>query len=473
MELSINESPMSWLASQPPHSWQKFLARLTREEKEALQYQWRGWRARLNQLAPEGNWRVWLVLAGRGFGKTRAGAEWLREQVESGSARRIALVAETEAEARDVIVEGGSGILTISPPNFRPLYEPSKRRLTWPNGAIATLYSGDEPDQLRGPQHDAAWADEVAKWKCASEAWNNLELGLRVGPHPRVVATTTPRPLKLLRNLLKDPKTVVTRGSTFDNAVNLSPSFLERVRQQYEGTRLGRQELYAELLEDLPGALWQRQQIEDCHIDPRNVPDMQRIIVAIDPAVSSSDEADETGIIVAGKGVHGKGYVLADLTCKLSPDGWARRAVGAYRNWNADRIVAEVNNGGDMVASTLRMVDPMVPFQQVRASRGKVVRAEPVAALYEQGRILHAGSFEALEEQLCSFTPENLAGHSPDRVDALVWALTELFLEDRTPAFLLYLNKEAEWLSQRRSAKMATPQPATPPYVVHPRHQSA
>ena len=398
---------------------------------------------------------MWLILAGRGFGKTRAGAEWVREQVEHGKARRIALVAETESEARDVMVEGESGILAISPPDFRPLYEPSKRRLTWPNGSIATLYSGDEPDQLRGPQHDAAWADEPAKWKTASETWDNLELGLRLGSRSRVVATTTPRPIKLLRDLLKNPRTAVTRGSTFDNATNLPLNFLSSVRAQYEGTRLGRQELYAELLEDTPGALWQRQQLEECHVDVKRIPEMQRVVVAIDPAVSISQEANETGIIVAGKGVDEKGYILADLTCKLSPDGWARRAVHAYRTWKADRIIAEVNNGGDLVEATLRMVDSTIPFRQVRASRGKVVRAEPVAALYEQGRIHHAGHFDQLEDQQCSFTPENIAGNSPDRVDALVWAVTELFLHDRSYGLLEYfkqLQQEPQINQQRIAA---------------------
>jgi predicted phage terminase large subunit-like protein len=255
--------------------------------------------------------------------------------------------------------------------------------------------------------------------------------------------------VKLLRRLLNDPKTVVTRGSTFDNA-DLSPSFLNRVRSQYDGTRLGRQELYAEVLDEVPGALWQRHQIEECRVNPKAVPDLKRVVVAIDPAVSTSEEADETGIIVAGLGVDGKGYILADLSCKLSPDGWARRTIAGVRAWKADRVVAEVNNGGDMVAATLKMVDPRIPFKAVRASRGKIVRAEPVAALYEQGRICHAGRFEELEDQQCSFTPDNIAGNSPDRADALVWALSELFVLDSTPGFLGYLMLERERLQQRR-----------------------
>ena len=264
MQMLTNESPMSWLASQPPAMWREFLARLSPPEKAKLPHQWRGWRARPNQLAPEGDWRVWLILAGRGFGKTRAGAEWVREQVEGNRVGRIALVGETLADVRDVMIEGESGLLAISPPHAMPLYEPSKRRLSWPNGAVAMAYSGDEPDQLRGPQHDAAWADEPAKWKYPIEAWDNLEFGLRLGRAPRVVATTTPRPIKLLRDLLADPMTVVTRGSTYENQPNLAPSFLDRMVRKYEGTRLGRQQLHAEVLDDVPGALWQRRRTSIC-----------------------------------------------------------------------------------------------------------------------------------------------------------------------------------------------------------------
>ncbi len=398
---------------------------MTPEQKTRLPYQWSGWKARLNQLAPAGNWRVWLILAGRGFGKTRAGAEWVRDQVETDRCGRIALVGETAADARNVMIEGESGILAISRPDFQPLYEPSKRRLIWPNGAIAMAYSGDEPDQLRGPQHDAAWADEPAKWKYPLEAWDNLEFGLRLGNHPRIVATTTPRPIKLIRDLLKDRMTVVTRGSTYDNIANLAPSFLDRMVMKYENTRLGRQELYAELLEDVPGALWQRQ-IIDQHRVPR-VPDLTRIVVGIDPAMTSGEDANETGIIIAGKGRDGQAYVLDDLSCRLSPDGWARRAVSAYHRYRADRIVAEVNNGGDLVERVIRTVERSVPYRAVRASRGKVVRAEPIAALYEQGRVHHVGLFAELEDQMCAFASDHYDG-SPDRVDALVWCLTELML---------------------------------------------
>ena len=430
MTNSKNESPKNWLASQPPEMWRAFLNRLTSEEKSRLPYQWRNWNARPNQLAPAGDWWVWLILAGRGWGKTRAGAEWVREQVESHGCRRIALVGETAADVRDVMIEGQSGILAISRPDFRPLYEPSKCRLTWPNGAMALAYSGDAPDQLRGPQHDAGWADEPAKWKYPIEAWANLEFGVRLGRHPRIVATTTPRPIQLIRNLLQDPMTVVTRGSTYDNAVNLAPAFLDRMKKTYEGTRLGRQELHAEVLEDVPGALWQSQNIEQHRV--LRAPELVRVVVGIDPAMTSGPDANETGIIIAGRGRDEHAYVIDDLSCRLSPDGWARRAVSAYHSHRASRIVAEANNGGDLVQSVLRTVDHAVPYRAVRASRGKVIRAEPVAALYEQGRVHHVGLFAALEDQMCAFAPDQYDG-SPDRVDALVWCLTELMLERREP----------------------------------------
>jgi phage terminase large subunit-like protein len=383
-------------------------------------------RARPNQLPPPGDWRVWLLLAGRGFGKSRTGAEWVRSETEAGRRWQWAFVGATAADVRDIMVEGDSGILRISPPWFRPEYEPSKRRLTWPNGAVATLFSGDEPDQLRGPNRDGAWADEVAKWKHAREAWDNLELVLRAGSDPRCVVTTTPKPIAVVRELLTDPLTTVTRGSTYDNAANLAPSFLRRILGKYEGTRLGRQELHAELLDDIPGALWQRAMLDDLRV--AEAPELQRIVVAVDPAVTSGEDSDETGIVVAGKGIDGHGYVLADLTCRLSPDGWARRAVQAYHTRRADMLVAEVNNGGELVETTIRTVDPLVAYKAVRASRGKRVRAEPVAALYEQGRVHHVGSLADLEDQQCNYTPDGYDG-SPDRVDALVYALTELLLE--------------------------------------------
>lgn len=385
--------------------------------------------ARPEQLPPPGDWAKWFVCGGRGMGKTRCGAEWVRAEVESGGARRIALVAPTAGDARDVMVEGESGILAISPPWNRPKYEPSKRRLTWSNGALATTYSADEPERLRGPQHDRAWCDEPASWRYP-EAWDNLMLGLRLGIKPRVLVTGTPKPVRLVRELLDQRArgVVVTRGSTYANRENLAASFFEDIVAKYEGTRLGRQELNAELLDDTPGALWVRTMIDRDRRKAGEVPELVRVVVGVDPAVTSGDDADETGIVVAGKGVDGHAYVLHDRSCRLSPDGWAKRAVAAYEETKAARIIAEVNNGGDLVEAVIRTVRTSdglpVSYRAVRASRGKRVRAEPIAALYEQGKVHHIGCFAELEDQMCNFTPET--AESPDRLDALVWALTDL-----------------------------------------------
>ena len=388
-----------------------------------------GWRdiARPQQLAPDGDWTAWLYVGGRGAGKTRAGAEWVHEQVQKG-ARRIALIGPTAGDVRDVMVEGESGILNCGP--VRPTYEPSKRRVTWPNGAIATTFSADEPDRLRGPQHDAAWADEIAAWRYP-QAWDMMMLGLRLGEDPRVVATTTPKPVKLVRDLLQTA--AVTRSTTYDNLDNLAPTFREQILSRYEGTRLGRQELMAELLEDVPGALWNRELIERSRGEAP--PDLARIVVAIDPAVTSGEQSDATGIIVVGT-IQNVGYVLEDLSGRFPPEQWARIAVDAYRRWNADRIVAEANNGGDLVASVLRAVDPNIPVRLVRASRGKRARAEPVSALYEQGRVIHTTALPELEDELCVWTPD--ATESPDRLDAMVWGLTDLMLTKSKQATAVY-----------------------------------
>jgi phage terminase large subunit-like protein len=381
-------------------------------------------------LPPPGDWRIWLLLAGRGFGKTRTGAELTGAKVKTGAARRIALVGPTAADVRNVMVEGESGLLAAAGPAQRPRWEPSKGRLTWPNGAVATTYSADQPERLRGPQHDFAWCDELAAWRYPA-AWDMLMFGLRLGQDPRVVVTTTPKPIKLIRELLAAPDVAVTRGTTYDNRANLAPAFLRQIIRRYEGTRLGRQELEAEILDDVPGALWTRERIEHARVGHDARPELARIVVAIDPAATSGEEADETGLVVAGSDYAGHGWVLADLSGRYAPPEWARRAIAAYRDWRADRIVAEVNNGGDMVAATLRMIDPEAPFSAVRASRGKSARAEPVAALYEQGRIHHVGAFSQLEDQMCAFTSDfdrARAGYSPDRVDALVWALSALLV---------------------------------------------
>lgn len=349
----------------------------------------------------------------------------MRDNVEQGLAGHIAIVAPTAGDVRDTMVElGESSILKISPPWFMPKYEPSKRRLTWPNGAVATTFSADEPDRLRGPQHDLAWADEVAVWK-RPEAWDNLMFGLRLGLNPRCIVTTTPKPVKVIRELTArvDKDVVMTGGSTYENRANLAAGFLEDILGRYEGTRLGRQEIYGELLDDTPGALWQRSRIDELRVE--KAPDLVRVVVAIDPAASSDEDSNETGIIVAGKGVDGHGYVLADRSCRMSPHGWATRAVTAFDEFKGDRIVGEANNGGDMVESTVRTVRSSIPFRKVHASRGKHVRAEPIAALYEQGRVHHVGSMPELEDQLCNWVPEGV-DWSPDRLDALVWVLTEL-----------------------------------------------
>jgi phage terminase large subunit-like protein len=386
-------------------------------------------------LAPERDWSIWLLLAGRGFGKTRIGAEWVRAgaagttPLGAGRYRRVALVAETAADGRQVMVEGESGLLAVHPAAERPRYEPSKRLLTWPNGAIATLYNATEPDQLRGPQHDAAWCDELAKWRHARETWDMLQFGLRLGHRPKIVVTTTPRPLPLLAEIMRRVDTVVTRGSTYENRANLPASFFEAIVARYQGTRLGRQELDAEWLEDMPGALWQRARIDALRV--ARPPALGRIVVAIDPAVSSGEGADETGIVVAGLGRDGHGYVLEDASLKGSPDAWGRRAVECYRRWQADRVIGEVNNGGELIEHVLRTVDPSIAYKAVRASRGKRARAEPIAALDEQGRVHHVGAMPALEDQMCQFTADfdaARAGFSPDRVDARVWALSELML---------------------------------------------
>jgi phage terminase large subunit-like protein len=398
---------------------------------DALERSWAAI-ARPNQLPPLGDWwQIWLLLAGRGFGKTRTLAEWVCAQVGSGLASRIALVAATAADARDVLVEGESGILSVAPPWCRPVYESSKRQLTWPNGAIAKTYSAEEPERLRGPQHDAAVCDELGSWS-RPETWDMLQFGLRLGRHPRCLVATTPRPTKLIRELLarEGRDVAVTRGSTYENHANLAPGFFDQVIRQYEGTRLGRQELLAEVLEDTPGALWSHGIIDAAR--QAAAPSLARIVVAIDPATTSGEDADETGIVVVGKDNQGHGYVLADASGKYQPIEWAKIAIAAYRAHRADRIVAEINNGGDMVAATLRMVDPNVPFTAVHASRGKVTRAEPVSALYEQGRMHHVGTFPQLEDQMTNFTADfdrRAAGYSPDRVDSLVWGCTELLVE--------------------------------------------
>ncbi len=368
-------------------------------------FDWHANFARGPQQYPPGKWSTWVINAGRGYGKTRTGAENVRSWATALPDQRIAIVARTSSDVRDVMIEGESGILNISPPWERPEYEPSKRRLTWSNGSIATTFTADEPDLLRGPQFHKAWADELASWRFLQEAWDNLQLALRLGDDPRCVVTTTPKPIKLLRKLLKDPTTVVTGGSTYENKANLAASFFDNVTRLYEGTTTGRQELFAELLDEAEGALWKRKDIDSCRVSEH--PDLDRLVVAIDVAVTSNEQSDETGIVVAGRArVNDRHhfYILADGSGRYTPLQWARKAISLHDHYDGDRIVGEVNNGGDLIETTLRTIDEDIPYKSVHASRGKAARAEPVAALYEQNRVHHCGLFEEMEDQMCLVT---------------------------------------------------------------------
>ena len=412
-----------------------FFQSLKHTEQRELAHHWQLW-ARPEQLAPPGDWRVWLILAGRGFGKTRAGSEWVRQIVRGQPEARIALISASVAEARAVMVEGESGLLDIYPGRRRPSFEPSLRRISWPNGAQAFLYSAAEAESLRGPQHSHAWCDEIGKWDNASErairAWDNLLMGLRLGDRPQIVATTTPRAVPLLKRLLIEEAggaIAVTRGTTYDNAVNLPERFVRDMRSSFLGTALGRQELDGVMLEEVEGALWSRRLLEERRQSGLGEP-LARVVVGVDPPVSA--HGDECGIVVCGLTHGGTARVLADCSvAQASPERWARAVAKAAHNWNAERVVAESNQGGAMVASVLRAADIALPLKLVHASRGKAARAEPVAALYEAGRVEHAGMFAQLEDQMCGLMSGGGyegPGHSPDRADALVWALTELML---------------------------------------------
>ena len=462
------------LASLSESKRRAILQRLTDREKAALAYDWEGFWARPKQKVPPGKWATWLILAGRGFGKTRTGAEYVRHSLKRGCGH-IALMGPTVGDVRAVMVEGESGILATASPFDRdldgvvigrPIYEPSKRRLTWQNGARAYTYSAEEPDSMRGPQHDAGWADEIAAWYDPQAMWDMYQFGLRLGDYPRTCVTTTPRPIPLIRDLLKEakgpnPTTVVTTGSTFENSANVAQKFLDTIRKKYAGTRLGRQEINAEVLDDIPGALWTRAMLNRARhgsqgqrLTEFNMPRMVRVVVSVDPsgtkglpgqtatakkrAAAMSDGPNDVGIVVVGLGEDGLVYVLADLTCNLSPADWGRVVAEAYHYWSADRIVGEINFGGAMVEAVIRSIDPLLPFKEVTASRGKTARAEPVAALYEQDRVKHVATvkddFDSLlhlEDQLCLFAVDGYKGKgSPDRGDALVWGVTELALDE-------------------------------------------
>jgi phage terminase large subunit-like protein len=408
-----------------PESRAAFLRRTRHREVRRLLFDWTIWR-RADQTPPEGDWSLWLFLGGRGAGKTRAGAEWVRGAVTARRAGRVALVGETFADVREVMVEGLSGLAAVHAPRERPRWQASRRRLEWPNGAIAQAFSSEDPEALRGPQFDLAWCDELAKWKNPRETWDMLQFGLRLGDAPRALATTTPRPIPLLKHLIASEGTVVTRASTRANAGHLAPRFLAAVERQYAGTRLGRQELDGELIDDRADALWTRDGIEANRV--RAAPPLARVVVAVDPAVSGRRGSNACGLVAAGLGEDGRVYVIEDATlASVKPEAWAARAVALWRRLGADALVAEVNQGGDLVASVIAQVDASVPVTPVRATRGKWLRAEPVAALTAQGRIKFVGGFPELEDELADFGVDGLsAGRSPDRLDAFVWAVTAL-----------------------------------------------
>jgi len=390
---------------------------------------------RPEQQQPAGDWNVWLILAGRGWGKTRTGGEWLSQQVlnspfADGVPTQWAIIAPTFGDTKNICVEGPSGFLRALDHkglvrDVDYIYNKSSYKIIFKQGQVVHMFGADSPDAGRGLNLSGGWLDELAVWQYPDATWTEgLAPALRIGEHPRVVVTTTPKPIKLLRDWTTrtDGSVYVTRGSTFDNSKNLSETALKELRARYEGTRTGRQELYGELLDDVEGALWNRQMIEDARL--KEAPMLIRVVVAIDPAVTSGEDSDETGIIVAGRSADNQFYILDDKTVKDSPDKWARVAVEAYEQWKGDRIVGEANNGGDMIEILLRTVAPMIPYKKVHATRGKRVRAEPISALYEQGRVHHIGSFDMLEDQMVTWTPD--MKKSPDRIDALVWALTDL-----------------------------------------------
>lgn len=433
------KSGAGWLASATPDVVTEFLAGLSDNALLSLPWVFEFW-ALPHQLPPEGAWKSWVIMGGRGAGKTRAGAEWVRAQVEGalpgdpGRASRVALVGETVDQVRDVMVFGDSGILACSPPDRRPKWEAGRERLVWENGATAMVYSAHNPEKLRGPQFDAAWVDELAKWPNAQNTWDMLQFALRLGAHPQQVVTTTPKNVEVLKAVLKNPSTVCTHAPTQANRANLAASFLEEVERRYAGTATGRQEMEGILLEEAEGAMWSLARLEAGRVE--RAPALSRIVVAVDPPVTGHAGSDECGILVVGAVTEGppqtwRAYVLEDASVKsASPDAWARAVIAAKERHGADRVVAEVNQGGDMVESIMRQIDPLVAYRAVRATRGKTVRAEPVAALYEQGRVLHLPNLGKLEDQMCLMTGTGYQGKgSPDRVDALVWALTDLILD--------------------------------------------
>ena len=442
----------SLLRDLPDDEVASILKQLGPKKAAELQHDWGFW-ARPEQLEPDGNWNTWVALAGRGWGKTRAGAEWVRHRIRSGD-KIVHCVAPTKGDVRRVMVEGDSGLLNVcweGDETYRgkhigyPVWSPTNNSLTWENGAKAVFFSAEDPERLRGPQAYSAWCDELCAWRNAQDTWDMMMFGLRLGRHPKVFVTTTPKTTKLIRTILNDENTVVSKGSTYDNAANLAGTFLDAVRKTYEGTRLGRQELYAEILDEASGALWNRGLLAKCEVEKDEVPTLNRIVVAIDPAVTANAESDMTGIIVAGVDVNGTAYVLEDHTGRYTPQQWASKAIQLYRDHMADRIVAERNQGGDMVRHTLHTEDETVPVKLVHASRGKMARAEPVSALYEQGKVKHVRGVNDLEDQMVQWEPLGSIG-SPDRLDALGWAITDLSLNGYAKPQLVLAYSSAKGL---------------------------
>ena len=449
---------------QQPDCAERF-ARLSDAELYFLRYDWQSW-ARPDQLQPlefaSGQKTNWLIKAGRGYGKTRVGAETVRAWIKQGF-NLVNFIAATADDLRDVMVEGESGILAICPKEERPEYVSSRRCLNWPNGAKSLLFTAQEPDRLRGKQHQKLWTDEIAAWQYDQDSWDQAQFGLRLGKQPQAVITTTPRPTKLIRTLIADPNTVVTSGTTYANRANLAPAFYSSIIRKYEGTRLGRQELNAEVLDDNPGALFKLSDIDSARIAQRR--EYRRIVVALDPAVTSNPDSDEWGIIVAGELLQEKANAiphydpLEDASDIYTPDKAARKAVILYHQYEADRIIGEANNGGDMIEALIRHVDPNVSYKKVTATRGKQLRAEPISALYEQRRVHHVGVMAALEDQMTQWNPQT-DEKSPDRLDALVWALTELS-EQQLQGFAGYYERKAEIVVNRQKqmevSKVSTP----------------
>ncbi len=419
---------MTTVQEMEPSQRKLAVASMSDEEVHALAYDWLFW-ARPEQITPPGDWYIWLILAGRGFGKTRSGAEQVRIWVKDFPI--VNLIGATADDARDIMIEGESGIMNICPPHEKPQYKKYERKLMWPNGALSLIFTADQPERLRGKQHMKLWADEICSWRYVSEAWDQAMFGLRLGMDPQAIVTTTPKPIKQLIEMVEDPLTHITAGTTYDNRANLAAGFFNKIIKKYEGTRLGQQELLAKILTDVPGALWKRSKIEDLRV--RTAGPMMRVVVAIDPPATSDADSAEAGIIACGIGpctckgeeeIHG--FVMEDYSKQASPSEWAEAAIFAYHLLMADLIVGEVNNGGEMVGYTVYTVDPHVNYKAVHASKGKYTRAEPISAMYEKGNVHHVGSFPILEDQLCTWLPGE---KSPDRLDSLVWAFTELFYE--------------------------------------------